>query len=108
PAEVRADLTAMLLALAVGNLLAFALVSSSGWRRGYLVAIFADVLLAVLVLLVQLGPWQQLEVTAVTLGVGLVGLGLVGWQRGDNRYDDLVRFSLFLGSGLVALPLTVE
>jgi hypothetical protein len=107
PAEVRADLTAMLLALALGSLAAIALVPSSGWRRGYVVAVFANILLTVLVLMVQLGPWQQLEVTAVTLGAGLVVLGLIGWQRGDRRHDDLVSFGLFLGSGLVALPLTV-
>jgi hypothetical protein len=107
PAEVRADLTGMLLALALGSLVAIGLVRRSGWRSVHVVAVFANVLLAVLVLMVQLGPWQQLEVTAATLGVGLVVLGLVGWQRGDSRYDDLVRFSLFLGSGLVALPLTV-
>src|SRR5262249_19091927 len=100
-------LTAMLLALALGSLLAIGLVPSSGWRRGYVVAIFADVLLAVLVLMVQLGPWQQLEVTAGTLGTGPVVLGLGGWQRADRLHADLVSFSLFLGSGLVALPLTV-
>jgi hypothetical protein len=107
PAVLDAPLAGMLLALLVIDLLALALVRHAGWRRWYVVTALGQAVLILLVLFVGLPIAQQLEVIAVTLGTGLLVLGHVGWLREQERHGDLVSFSLFLGSLLVAVPLTL-
>jgi hypothetical protein len=97
----------MLLALLVIDLIALALVRHAGWRRWYVVTALGQAVLTLLVLFVALPVLQQLEVMAVTLGAGLLVLGHAGWFREQERHSDLVSFSLFLGSLLVAVPLTL-
>jgi len=100
-------LLGMLGVLMIVGLLAVALVSPGNWRRMYACATVAQPVLALIVLTVlsQLTAWQKLEVVAIVLGAGLLVLGHVGWYRERGEQNDLVTFSLFLGSLLVSVAL---
>jgi hypothetical protein len=100
----------LLLALVVLGFLAAALVSHPGWRRWYVLMALTEgvLLLIVLHVLADLTPWQKLELFSVLIGLGLLLSGHLGWYREQDRQNDLVSFSLFLGSLAVGLPLVVE
>ncbi len=108
-AEHKAALLEMLLALAAVALAAAAAARETAWRRAHVVASVAQGVLAVLVLVVlgDLTLGQKLEVGAAVLGLALLVLGHVGLFREDGRRSDLVSISLFLGSGLLAIPLSI-
>jgi hypothetical protein len=106
-ATLEPALLGMLLALLAINLLALGLVRHAGWRRWYVVTAVLETVLASLVLFVTLPVLQQLEIVSVLLGLALLVLGHVGWYREQERQGDLVSFCLFLGSLLVAVPLTL-
>jgi hypothetical protein len=101
------DLLGMQLGLLAINLLALGLVRHAGWRRWYVVTAVAETVLASLVLFIALPVLQQLEIVSILLGSALLLLGHAGWYREQERHSDLVSFSLFLGSLLVAVPLTL-
>src|SRR5262249_11198648 len=50
---------------------------------------------------------EKLEIASVTIGLALVVIGHIGWYREQDRHSDVVSLSLFLGSLMVAVPLTV-
>jgi hypothetical protein len=91
------------------SLLALALVRHHAWRRWYVVTAIGQAALTFLCMgvLVDLSPWQKLEVFSVAVGVLLLVVGHVGWYREQERQNDMVSLSLFLGSVLVGLPLAV-
>jgi hypothetical protein len=107
PGVLEPSLFGMLLALLAMSGAALGLVRHAGWRRWYVVTTVAETVLASLVLFVALPPLQQLEIVSILLGGALLLLGHVGWYREQERHTDLVGFSLFLGSLLVAVPLTL-
>jgi hypothetical protein len=98
-----------LLALLAATLVGAALVGHAGWRRWYLAAAVAQGLLTALVVnaLIDLSPWQSLEVFTVAVGLGLLAAGHAGWYReqGGERRSDLVDFALVVGSLLVGIVL---
>jgi hypothetical protein len=96
------------LLIAVG-LLAVPLVRQPAWRRWYVSMSVINAALIVLVLAVlgHLTPVQKLEVVCLAIGLLLLIAGHAGWYREQERQSDMVTLSLFLGSLLVAVPLTV-
>lgn len=107
--DLKADLIGMLLTLLFVSLAAVGLVRHQGWRRWYVVTSIAQCVLAVLVMAAfgTLTLGEKLEVAGVVIGLGLLAAGHVGWFREQDRHNDLVSLSLFLGSVLVALPLAI-
>jgi hypothetical protein len=83
------------------------LVAHRGWRRWYVIATLGQSLIGFLVLykIIDLSPWQKLEIFCLVLGLLLLVVGHLGWYREQERHNDLVSLSLFLGSILVGLPL---
>lgn len=95
--------------LGILGLFAALLVRHNGWRRFYLVLAIADALLVVACLhkISVLSPWQKLEVFSLVIGVILLVVGHVGWYRESERENDLVSFSLLMGSLLATVPLMI-
>jgi hypothetical protein len=95
--------------LAAVSCLAAGIVRQAGWRRWYVVMAVAQGLLTLLAVqaLSLLSPWQKAELLAVAAGATLLVLGHLGWYRERQRENDLVTFSLGLGSALVGGALTV-
>jgi hypothetical protein len=105
----RGVLLSLLSSLSVIGLVSVGLVRQEGWRRWYVATTITQVALIVLVLAVfsRLTPWQRLEVVCVVIGLLLLVAGHLGWYREQEQHSDLVSVSLFFGSVLVALPLTI-
>jgi hypothetical protein len=105
----RGILTSLLFLLVVIGLAAVALVRHKDWRRWYVAMTICNAALTVLVLAVlgTLTPAEKLEVVSVVLGLGLLAAGHLGWYREQEQQNDLVSVSLFLGSLLLAGPLTL-
>src|SRR5262249_31561838 len=91
------------------SLVSAGLVQQSGWRRWYVVMAIAEAVLALVTLnfLIELQMWERVEVFCVLLGLLLLVIGHVGWYREQDRHNDLVGFSLFLGGVLMGLPLAI-
>jgi hypothetical protein len=99
-------LCAMLIAI---NVLAVALVRVADWRRWYVVmAVFQGLLMVLAIqVLSTLTIFQKLEIFSVAAGLGLLLVGHLGWYREQDRHNDLVSISLFLGSLLTGVPLAI-
>jgi hypothetical protein len=95
--------------LALISLVSAALVQHGGWRRWYVVMAVVEAVLALVTLnfLLYLGMWQRVEIFCVLLGLLLLVVGHAGWYSERDRQNDLVGFSLFLGSVLMGLPLAI-
>ncbi len=89
--------------------LAVLFVKVSGWRRWYVVNVVAQGALTLLAMhkLIDLNPWQQIELFSVIAGLLLLGVGHLGWYREQDRESDLVSMSLFFGALLAAVPLAI-
>ena len=48
--------------------------------------------------LIDLSPWQQVELLTVTIGLILLGIGHYGWYKEQDQQSDLVSMSLLSGS----------
>src|SRR5438270_396002 len=108
-AQLKWHILGMLTTLTVISLLAAWIVREQHWRRWYLITAIGEGLLAgiTLHLLSHLSPWEKLEIFSVAAGAALLVAGHIGWYREQDRHSDLVSFSLFLGSLLAGLPLTI-
>ncbi len=97
------------LTMLVIAVLSVIIVKVSAWRRWYVVNIVAQGALTLLTLhkLIDLNPWQQIELFSVIVGLILLGIGHVGWYREQERESDMVSMSLFLGSLLAVVPLAI-
>ncbi len=91
------------------SLLAAWIVRHAGWRRWYTATAIAEAALMLLAIhmLNHLNRWQELEIFAVAVGIGLLAIGHVGWYREHEKHDETVSFNLGCGSLLVAVPLAV-
>jgi hypothetical protein len=107
--DTRNLLLPLVSVLAVIALLAVALVRQESWRRWFVAMAITHAGLFVLVLAVTstLTPAEKLEIVCVVIGLLLLVAGHVGWYREQEGHNDLVSVSLFFGSALVALPLTI-
>ncbi len=78
-------------------------------RRWYIVTTIgqAVVLLLAIHKLIELNPWQQLELFAVLAGLLLLGVGHYGWYKEQDQQSDLVSMSLLFGSILASVPLAI-
>lgn len=90
---------------------AVVLVKVASWRRWYVVQVVAQGALTLLALhnLINLSPWQQVELFSVIVGVLLLIVGHIGWYREQNedRESELVSTSLSFGSLLAVVPLLI-
>ena len=57
--------------------------------------------------LIDLNPWQQIELLAVMMGLLLLGIGHYGWYREQDQHSDLVSMSLLFGAILASVPLAI-
>ncbi len=107
--KVHWSLPALLCGLALLSLFAARLVNDASWRRWYLVMAIVEVALMFIAIhiLSQLTIPQKLEVFSVAVGLALLAIGHVGWHREHESQEDLVSFSLFFGSMLIGVPLTL-
>ncbi len=78
-------------------------------RRWYVVTTVgqAVVLLLAVHKLIDLNPWQQMELLAVMIGILLLGIGHYGWYREQDQQSDLVSTSLLFGAILASVPLAI-
>jgi hypothetical protein len=108
-ADVHWSLVILLSALAVLSLLAAWLVRHAAWRRWYLVMAIIEGALTFLTIhvLSQLTVWEKMEIFSVAIGTALLVIGHVGWHREQENQEDLVSFSLLIGSLLVGVPLAI-
>jgi hypothetical protein len=109
PDMVHWSLVVLLGSLGAVSLLGAWLVRHPGWRRWYVVAAITEGALVFLAIhiLSHLSVWEKLEIFCVATGVGLLVIGHLGWYREQERQEDLVTFSLTMGSLLVAAPLAI-
>jgi hypothetical protein len=109
PETLHRSLIFLLLGLALLSLLAAWVVRHPAWRRWYLVMAIVEAALMFLVIhvLSTLSVWDKLEIFSVVVGLALLVVGHVCWHREDESQEDLVSFSLGIGSLLVAVPLTI-
>lgn len=107
--QVAWVLVGLLAASTVISLLACALSCPIGWRRWYVVTALGQLAVTALALTVlsTLTYLQKLEVLSVSVGTLMLIAGHIGWYREQDRANDLVSVSLFLGSLLVGVPLAV-
>lgn len=108
-AVAQGPILAMLAVLVAISLAAVALVQDTSWRRVYVLTTIGQSALAlgILAIFSHITPWQKVEIVTVILGLGLLVLGHIGWYRERKDQHDLVSFSLFLGSLMVALALII-
>jgi hypothetical protein len=107
--KVHWSLVILLAALTAVSLLAAWLVRHAAWRRWYLVMAIVEAALMFLTIhmLSHLTVWQKMEIFSVAIGLALLVIGHVGWHREQDQQDDLVSFSLLIGSLLVCVPLAI-
>jgi hypothetical protein len=107
--EIHWSLVVLLSGLAVLSLLAAWLVRHAAWRRWYLVMAIVEAALMFLTIhfLSHLSVWQKMEIFSVAIGIALLAIGHVGWRREQENQEDLVSFSLFIGSLMVGAPLAI-
>jgi hypothetical protein len=107
--EVHWSLVILLSALTALSLLAAWLVQHAVWRRWYLVMAIVEAALMFLTIhvLSHLNTWEKMEIFSVVIGTALLVIGHVGWHREQEHQEDLVSFSLLIGSLLVGVPLAI-
>ena len=107
--EVHWSLVILLSALAALSLVAAWLVRHAVWRRWYLVMAIVEAALMFLTIhmLSHLNVWEKMEIFSVAIGFALLVIGHVGWHREQEHQEDLVSFSLLIGSLLVGVPLAI-
>lgn len=96
-------------AMLVIALLTVATIRVSGWRRWYVVMAVAEGAVTLLALheIIDLSPWQQVELFSLVVGILLLFGGHIGWYREQDRQSDMVSMSLTFGSLLASLPLAI-
>lgn len=107
--QINWQLVGLFAALTAISLLSLALAQQAAWRRWYVVTTLGQAALTFLgiTVLSQLSLWQKLEIFSVAVGLLLLVAGHIGWYREQERENDMVSLSLFLGSLLVGMPLAI-
>ena len=97
------------LTLLVIAALTVVVVKVAGWRRWYVVNVVIQGALMLLALhkLIDLSPWQQVELFSVIAGLVLLAIGHTGWYREQDRESELASMSLFFGAILACVPLAI-
>lgn len=78
-------------------------------KRWYVVTSVGQAIVLLLAVhnLIDLNPWQQVELFLVFVGVVMLITGHLGWYREQDRQTDLVSMSLLFGSLLASVPLAI-
>ena len=97
------------LTLMAMSLAAVVFVRQSGWRRWYVIMAIGEGAMTLLALhkLINLSPWQQVELFSVIVGLLLLVVGHLGWYREQDRESELVSTSLIFGALLASVPLAI-
>jgi hypothetical protein len=109
PSELHWSLVWLLLTLTALSLIAAWLVQHEAWRRWYLVMAIVEAALTFITLhlMSHLTLWEKLEIFSIIVGLAMLVVGHIGCRREHDEHSDLVSFSLFNGSLLVAVPLMI-
>jgi hypothetical protein len=107
--DVHWSLVGLLASLAVISLLAAWLVRHAAWRRWYvfMAIVEAGLMFLTMHMLSNLNTWEKMEIFSVVIGLALLTIGHIGWHREYEHQEDLVSFSLMIGSLMVAVPLAI-
>lgn len=91
------------------SMLAILITQHPAGRRWYVVTTVgqAVVLLLAVHKLIELNPWQQVELFAVLIGLISLGIGHYGWYKEQDQHSDLVSMSLLFGAILASMPLAI-
>ena len=97
------------LTMLIVSLIAMSMTRQDSWRRWYVVTSLAEGAITLLAVhqLIDLSPWQQIELFSVLTGLLLLCVGHVGWHREHERESDMVSTSLLFGALLASVPLAV-
>jgi hypothetical protein len=95
--------------LVLMSVLAAVLIREGEWRRWYVVLTVLQAIVTILAIqqLSTLTIYQKVEIFSVAVGLCLLVVGHLGWYREQDRPNDVVSVSLFLGSLLAGIPLAV-
>ena len=96
-------------AMLVISVLAIVVTQHPFGRRWYVVSSVAQALVLLLAVhkLIDLNPWQQVELFAVLIGLILLVAGHIGWYREQDQQSDFVSMSLLFGALLTSVPLAI-
>ena len=91
------------------SVLAILVTQHPAGRRWYVVTTVGQAIVLLLAVhkLIDLNPWQQIELLAVLIGLFLLGIGHYGWYREQDQQSDLVSMSLLFGAILASVPLAI-
>ena len=91
------------------NLTAVLATNQASVRRWFVVTCvgLGGVTLLALHNLINLTPWQQVELFSVLVGLCLLVVGHLGWYREQDRESEFVSMSLLFGSLLASVPLAI-
>ena len=108
-AKIQWGFAGFCLAMLVVSVLAVLVTQHPTGRRWYIVTSVgqAAILLLAIHKLIDLNPWQQVELFAVLTGVVLLVIGHLGWYREQDQQSDLVSMSLLFGAILASVPLAI-
>jgi hypothetical protein len=97
------------LAMLVISLLATFVTRHPTGRRWYVVTTVGQAAVTLLAVhkLIDLNPWQQVELFSVLTGIALLTAGHVGWYREQDQESDLVSMCLLFGSLMAGVPLAI-
>ncbi len=109
PAALDWGFAGFCIAMLVVSLIAFVMTQQREWRRWYLVTTFAEAAVMLLAVhkLIDLSPWQQIELFVVLVGLLLLAIGHLGWYREEERESDLVSTNLMVGAVSASAPLAI-
>ncbi|MFO0978870.1 MAG: hypothetical protein U0996_20850 [Planctomycetaceae bacterium] len=95
-----------MLVMSISAVLLSAQASSRNW---FIVTSIGQAIVLALALhkLINLSPWQQVELFSVVIGLLLVISGYAGWYREQDSESSFVSLSLFIGSLLITIPLAI-
>lgn len=107
--QIHWPLIGLVASLTLISVITLCLVRHLAWRRWYVVTSVAQAGLTFLGMsaLSELSMGQKLEIFSVGIGLLLLIAGHLGWYREQERHNDFVSLSLFLGSLLVGVPLAI-
>ncbi|MBL8809941.1 MAG: hypothetical protein JNM43_07185 [Planctomycetaceae bacterium] len=96
-------------AMLVMSIAAFLMTAQAAGRNWFIVTSVgqAVIVAATLHKLIDLGPWQQVELFSVLIGIGLLITGYLGWYREQDSESSYVSVSLPIGALMTTVPLAI-
>ncbi|TWT39623.1 hypothetical protein [Blastopirellula retiformator] len=107
--EMDVRIVILLVGLGVASLAGAAMVGNRPWRRGYGVLAVVQALTLVIFCAAssKLLIHQKVELAATVIGALMLVVSHIGWYREEGEKQDEVSIGLWMGSLLLAAPMTV-